>query len=107
MIFEKINDLFTHYLYKEVSKDEIYHFQYQFEVLFSCFRKEIQDEIGSKNYELLDSIYMFFDSYEPDENIRTYDKYCIDEVTLINKVRGAYEKIMEKGSQYCSSFFYI
>lgn len=93
MIYEKLDKLFTHYLYKENSKDEISAFRNQFEVIFSFFRDEIEDEVGTTNYELLDDIYMAFDSYEPDENIRACDKYCIGEAELMDKIRKIYKKI--------------
>lgn len=93
MIFEKISELFSHYLSKEISKDEISSFQAQFELLFDSFRDEIENEIGKVNYELLDDIYMAFDSYEPDENIRVDDKHCIDEAELLDKIREIYKKI--------------
>lgn len=96
MIFEKIDKLFKHYLYKEVSKDEILEFQKQFEVLFANFRDELDAEIGAVNYEILDSIFMIFDSYEPDVEIRMSDKHCIDEVDLIREIKCAYERIDRK-----------
>lgn len=93
MIFEKIKQLFEYYLNKKISKEEVAEFQNQFEVLFTFFRNEIENEIGSKNYELLDLIYMAFDSYEPSEQIRACDKFCIDEVKLMEKIREIYKKI--------------
>lgn len=62
-------------------------------MIFSSFREELEAEIGIEKYEILDSIFMAFDSYEPNEKIRASEKYCIDEVALIGKVKEAYEKI--------------
>lgn len=96
MIFEKIDKLLKHYIGRDVSKDEILEFQKQFEVIFSNFRDELEAEIGIRNYEILDSIFMAFDSYEPNEEIREVDKHCIDEDSLIAKVKDAYERIQKK-----------
>ena len=93
MIFEKIDKLIRYYLGKNISKDEILEFQIQFEVIFSNFRDELENEIGIYKYEILDSIYMAFDSYEPNEEIRKDDKFCIDEYSLITKIKNAYESI--------------
>ncbi len=96
MIFEKIDKLLKHYIGRDVSKDEILEFQKQFEVIFSSFRDELVAEIGIRNYEILDSIFMAFDSYEPNEEIREADNHCIDEDCLIAKVKDAYERIEKK-----------
>lgn len=93
MIFEKIDNLIRYYLGKNISKDEIIEFQNQFEVIFSSFRDELKNEIGIYKYEILDSIYMAFDSYEPNEEIRKDAKFCIDEKSLITKIENAYESI--------------
>ena len=92
MIFEKLQKLFSHYLYKENSEEEIAEFQKQFEVIFDTFRQELQAEVGEIKYELMDRIYMTFDSYEPDENIRLNDKYCIDQKTLMVKIKELYNE---------------
>jgi hypothetical protein len=94
MIFEKIDKLLKYYLGKDISKDEILEFQKQFEVIFSSFRDELKNEVGIHNYEILDSIFMAFDSYEPNEEIRKTDKYCIDEYSLITKIKNEYESIV-------------
>lgn len=93
MIFEKIDSLISYYLYKENSTEEIMEFQKQFEVLFDFFRKELINEIGTEKYELLDSIYLAFDRYEPDEKIREAENYCIDDFTLILTIKEIYAKI--------------
>lgn len=93
MIFEKIDKLLNHYIGRAVSKDEILEFQKQFEVIFSSFRDELEAEIGIRNYEVLDSIFMAFDLYEPNDEIREADKHCIDEDCLIAKIKAAYERI--------------
>lgn len=95
MIYEKIETLLLHYLYKENLKEEIIEFRNQFEAIFDCFRNELRKEVGTKKYELLDEIYMFFDSYEPNEEIRAYEKYCIDEVTLMQKIKMFYIKLKQ------------
>lgn len=94
MIFEKIDKLLRHYIGKDISKDEILEFQKQFDVIFSSFRDELKNEVGIHNYEILDSIFMAFDSYEPNEEIRKTDKYCIDEDSLLKKIKNAYECIV-------------
>ncbi len=94
MIFEKIKKLFSHYLYKENSKEELVEFRKQFEVIFDFFRQELEDEIGTEKYELFDEIYMIFELYESDEKIRMSENYCIDENTLICKIRKIYERII-------------
>lgn len=93
MIFEKVDRLFKYYLYKEVSKEEILEFRKQYEVIFENFRDELEVEIGTVNYEILDSIYMIFDSYEPDEKIRADDEHCINEANLLKNVKTSYESI--------------
>ncbi len=95
MIFDKIKKLFSYYLYKENTEEEIVEFRIQYEVIFDCFRQEIIDEIGTKKYEILDDIYMIFDSYEPDEKIRINEGYCINETTLMYRVKELYEKILQ------------
>lgn len=95
VIFEKIEGLILHYICKENSKEEISEFQKQFEVLFDYFREELVDEIGTEKYELLDDIYLAFDQYEPNEIIREEENYCIDEFTLIRKIKKIYEKLKE------------
>ena len=93
MIYEKIKSLISHYLCKENSIEEIMEFQKQFEVLFDFFRKELIDEIGMEKYELLDNIYYSFDQYEPNEKIREKENYCIDEITLMQKIKEIYVKL--------------
>lgn len=46
---------------------------------------------------------MAFDSYEPDENIRACDKYCIGEAELMDKIRKIYKKIsiLQKRGDRC------
>ena len=92
MIFEKLQKLFSHYLYKENSEEEIAEFQKQFEVIFDTFRQELRAEVGEIKYEMLDQIYMTFDSYEPDENMRLNDKYCIDQKTLMARIKEIYNE---------------
>lgn len=95
MIFEKLQKLFSHYLYKENSEEEIAEFQKQFEVIFDTFRQELRAEVGEIKYEMLDQIYMLFDSYEPSEDIRINDKYCIDQKTLMAKIEKTYNEITQ------------
>ncbi len=93
MIFEKINKLLAFYLQKNVSKEDVVEFQTCFEVIFSSFRDEIEDEVGIENYEVLDEMYLIFDAYEPDQNIRSYDNHCLDEQTVMSKIREMYKKL--------------
>ncbi len=93
MIFEKIITLFDHYLYKDNSDEEMLEFQKQFEVIFDLFRKEIKLEIGEKKYELLDDIYMIFDLYESNEEIRSNEPYCLDKAEVTQRIKDKYQKI--------------
>lgn len=93
VIFEKINNLLTFYLQKNVSKEDVVEFQTYFEVIFSSFRDEIENEVGIENYEVLDEMYLIFDAYEPDENIRSSDNHCLDEQAVISKIREMYKKL--------------
>lgn len=93
VIFEKNNKLLAFYLQKNVSKEDVVEFQTCFEVIFSSFRDEIEDEVGIENYEVLDEMYLIFDAYEPDQNIRSYDNHCLDEQTVMSKIREMYKKL--------------
>lgn len=93
MIYEKLMEISKHYIYRELLKEEVIAFRDQFEIIFSNFSKELEKEVSTEEYELLDSIYLAFDSYEPNELIRTNEKYCIDEKELINKIKYIMEKI--------------
>lgn len=94
MIYEKIELLFSRYFNDStLDKEKIYWLQVQYEVLFDFFRDELEAEVGSVNYGFLDDIYMTFDRYEPDENIRADDNCCIGEKELIEKVKALYAKI--------------
>lgn len=93
MIFEKIITLFDHYLSKDNSDEEMLEFQKQFEVIFDLFRKEIKSEIGEKKYELLDDIYMIFDLYESNAEIRANEPYCLDKAAVTQRIKDKYQKI--------------
>jgi hypothetical protein len=93
MIYEKLIQIINHYINKELSKDEISAFKNQFEVIYSNFSDELEKEIEVEKFEILDSIYLYFDSYEPNELIRDEDPYCINENDLIEKIKGIYKKL--------------
>ncbi|MBI9051171.1 MAG: hypothetical protein JEZ00_17240 [Anaerolineaceae bacterium] len=94
MIYEKLVQIISHYINKELSMDEILAFKNQFEVIYSNFTNELEKEIEIEKYEILDSIYMHFDSNEPNEQIRENDQYCIDENELIDNIKDTYNKLV-------------
>ncbi len=83
--------MFSHYLYRNNSKEELEAFRNQYEMIFDTFRSELIDETGTERYELLDDIYMLFDLYEPDKRIREQESFCIDETELIRRIKSIYE----------------
>lgn len=95
MIYNRILKLLSYYLCKENTKEELLEFRNQFEELYDTYRDELYDEIGQYKYELLDDIYMIFDSYEEEEAIREYDQNCIDEVTLLSRIKIVFEKLTQ------------
>ncbi len=44
MIYKKLQNLFSHYLYKDNSKEELEAFRNQYEMIFDTFRDELIDE---------------------------------------------------------------
>lgn len=96
MIFKKIELLFSRYFHKDNSPEELTVFRTEFETIFDYFRDELEAELGRKRFELLYEIYMIFDMYEPDENIRENDNHCIDEERLLKVIKEKYGEIRER-----------
>lgn len=57
------------------------------------FQDDLENEVIQSVYEMFDDVNVICDSYEPNIEIREMDKYCIDEITLRNKVIEIYKKI--------------
>lgn len=56
--------------------------------MFYNMCEELQRELPSKIYNILDEINWICDSYEEDEAIRSTDSYCIDENILREKIKN-------------------
>ena len=95
MIYNKIKNILIYYLERDNSKEEILEFQKQFEVLFDTFKDELFYELDEKKFEALDQIYMLFDSYEENEDIRKFEPYCIDETMLIKRINEVFKSALD------------
>ncbi|ENJ9654216.1 hypothetical protein AB2T14_001839 [Clostridium botulinum] len=95
MISEKLINLTKYYVLHERTKEEMIEFCNQYDVIFSNFAEEIFTEVDDVVYEILDEIFRIVDSYEPNEDIRNSEPYCIDEVSLKNNVKNEL-KLLEK-----------
>lgn len=93
MIFEKLIELSNYYTVQSRNTDELIMFCNQFDAIFSNFRDELEQECTSYEFEMLDSIFMLCDLYEPNKEIRKNEPYCIDDDELQNKVRDVLSKL--------------
>lgn len=95
MIVEKLIELSEYYTKQSKDKDELTEFCNQFNIIFLNFRNEIELECNNNMFEMLDSIFMFCDLYEPNKEIRDNEPYCIGEDELQKKVGDILIKIKE------------
>ena len=86
MISKKLIELSKCYLSADRTKDELVAFCNQYDVIFSNFTDEIERECEKDTFAVLDKIFMLCDSYEPNEEIRQDEPYCIGEDELQRKV---------------------
>ena len=96
MIYNKIKNILIYYLERDNSKEE-----YDIEnltvynILFDTFKDELFYELDEKKFEALDQIYMLFDSYEENEDIRKFEPYCIDETMLIKRINEVFKSALD------------
>ncbi len=93
MISQKLFGISRYYSEQEKSPEEITSFCNQYDVIFSNFISELQNEVDEFTFGILDEIFMICDSYEPNAEIRKVENYCIDELELQKKVRLALKKL--------------
>lgn len=93
MIWEKLIELSKYYTESSRTKDELVAFCNQYDIIFSNFSNELEKECDEELYSALHEIFMLCDSYEPNEEIRQEEPYCIGESELQSKVISALEKV--------------
>lgn len=82
MIAEKLVELSKYYTNQPRNKDELIAFCNQYDVIYSNFTSELEQECSSEMFELLDSIFVLCDAFEPNEEIKGNEPYCIGEEEL-------------------------
>ncbi len=97
MIREKLIELSRYYTNQVRSKDELMAFCNQYDVIYSNFTNELENECSNELFELLDDIFILCDSYEPNDDIRQGEPYCIGEDELQNEVISVLDKIDKLG----------
>ncbi len=93
MIAEKLVELSKYYMNQIRCKDELIAFCNQYDVIYSNFTSELEQECTSELFKLFDIVFMLCDSYEPDRVIRQNEPYCIGEEELQKKVYDILKKI--------------
>ena len=94
MEYEKLINIVVNYIECNDSKETAERFCYEFMDTFYTVQNDLEQEVSQDIYEIFDDINLTCDSYEPNEEIREMDKYCIDEITLRNKVVKYYQQIL-------------
>ncbi len=93
MIMEKLIELTEYYIREERCKEELIEYCNQYDVIYSNFKENLELECSKLVFELFDDIFMICDSFEANENIRFYEKHCIDENELVKKIKKKFLKI--------------
>lgn len=92
--YNKILDLVRDYINGNINKEISQKFCDEFMDMFYAERDVLEKEVSKEVYEILDDLNLVCDSYEPNAQIREMDRYCIDEISLRNRVVELYKKTM-------------
>lgn len=95
MQYKKLLYVIEDYINKNTSKEVSQRFCDEFMDMFYTVQNDLEQEVTQDIYEIFDDLNLVCDSYEPNVKIREMDKYCIDEISLKNKVVKLYEQIVK------------
>ncbi len=95
MKYKKLIDLVENYINSNISEEVSQKFCNEFMDVFYADQDDLEKEVSQEVYEIFDDLNLVCDSYEPNAQIRETDKYCIDEMSLKNKVVELYKKIIK------------
>ena len=94
MLYKKLIYVIEKYISNNISKEVAQKFCDEFMDMFYTVQDDLEKEVTKDIYEMFDDLNLVCDSYEPNEKIREMDKYCIDEVSLKNKVAKLYKQMI-------------
>lgn len=92
MKYKVLLDLIENYINGNISKELSQKFCDEFMDVFYANQDDLEKEVTREVYEIFDDLNLACDSYEPNSQIRETDKYCIDEMSLKNRVADLYKK---------------
>ena len=84
--YQTVMNLINEYLNEENTEEISDKFCDKYMEMFFALSDKLEKELSQKHFEILDDLNLVCDSYEKNPDIRKADQYCIDEITLREKV---------------------